>query len=395
MACKRAAQAGSPFLCPHTRWGSFWAGTDSRTLESRANFTIFEAVENKLISKKKVPFPVTPMLQRYLQKHDRSMDIPVAYDDLLRFEGSLPILDAEDRDTLWIDCIYSNSDREELVLNLKRLYSILHADGSDTILPFITVDSIAFCTFGNTKPFRVKVRNIINDNYVFLYVKKCDASRVYGLELEQLLSPNRIQFLVHEGTLIEEHIEGIPGDVFIEERLEELPMQDKRALAKEYIKFNERCFLRLLGDMRSYNYVVVITQDFNRITYRLRAIDFDQQSYEGNPKVYRLEGLPENGALSQMTNEVLPEASIEQYVKEERALLAKRAASEHQRLGELLACMRADRLSTDGKIEELKGELFGLTGDVHFKRAENMGAILQAALDFVRRNYKGVNLFQG
>ena len=171
MACKRAAQAGSPFLCPHTRWGSFWAGTDSRTLESRANFTIFEAVENKLISKKKVPFPVTPMLQRYLQKHDRSVDIPVAYDDLLRFEGSLPILDTEDRDTLWIDCIYSNSDREELVLNLKRLYSILHADGSDTILPFITVDSIAFCTFGNTKPFRVKVRNIINDNYVFLYVK--------------------------------------------------------------------------------------------------------------------------------------------------------------------------------------------------------------------------------
>ena len=61
-------------------------------------------------------------------------------------------------------------------------------------------------------------------------------------------------------------------------------MQDKRALAKEFVKFNERCFLRLLGDMRSYNYVVVITQDFDRIQYRIRAIDFDQQSYKGNAK---------------------------------------------------------------------------------------------------------------
>ena len=87
--------------------------------------------------------------------------------------------------------------------NLKRLYSILHADGSDTILPFLTEDSIAYCTFGNTKPFRIKVRNIINDNYLFLYVKRCDASRVDGLELEQLLSPNRINFLVHGNTLIE------------------------------------------------------------------------------------------------------------------------------------------------------------------------------------------------
>lgn len=348
-----------------------------------------------MISKKKVPFPVTPMLHQYLQRHNRSVDIPVAYADLLRFEGSFPILDADDRDTLWVDCMYSNGEREELVLNLKRLYSILHADGSETILPFITVDSIAFCTFGNTKPFRVKVRNILNDNYVFLYVKKCDASRVYGLELEQLLSPNRIQFLVHQDTLIEEHIVGIPGDVFIQERLGSLSKQDKRALAKEYVKFNERCFLRLLGDMRSYNYVVVITQDFDRIQYRLRAIDFDQQSYEGNPQVYRLEGMPENEALTQMTFEVLPEASIEQYVKEERALLAKRATSEHQRLGELLACMTGDRLSTDGKIEQLKGELFDLTGDVNFKRAENMGAILQAALSFVRHNYKGVDLFQG
>lgn len=363
------------------------------TVESSLTQTTTKPMNNKLISKKKIPFPVTESLHRYLKEHGRSLEIPVTYDDLLRFEGSVAILDADEKDTLWVNCMYSAADRDELIINLKRLYSILHADGSDVLLPFLTVDSIAFCTFGNTKPFRIKIRNIINDNYVFLYIKKCDASRIYGLELEQLLSPNRIHFLVWQDTLIEEHIVGLPGDVFITERLPHLTIQDKRALAKEYIKFNQRCFLRLLGDMRSYNYVVVITQDFDRIQYRIRAIDFDQQSYEGNALVYQPECLPENELLSQMTREVLPKESVEQYIKEERSFMARRASSEKIRLQDLLRCMKAQPLSMEDKIETLKTELYELTGDVHFKKSQNMGDLLQAGLDLIRLNYKGENPF--
>jgi hypothetical protein len=43
------------------------------------------------------------------------------------------------------------------------------------------------------KPFRVKIRNILNDNYTHFYVK-ADASRIYGLELEHILSPDKINF---------------------------------------------------------------------------------------------------------------------------------------------------------------------------------------------------------
>ena len=32
-------------------------------------------------------------------------------------------------------------------------------------------------------------------------------------------------------------------------------------IAKEFIKFNERCFIQLLGDMRSYNYVIFDTRN--------------------------------------------------------------------------------------------------------------------------------------
>ena len=33
--------------------------------------------------------------------------------------------------------------------------------------------------------------------------------------------------------------------------------------------------------MRAYNYVVEMTPDFEHNQYRVRAIDFDQQCYEG------------------------------------------------------------------------------------------------------------------
>ncbi len=343
------------------------------------------------MSKKKPAFPITQQLSNYLTEHSRNIKIPIYYDDLLRFQGAVEIYDKDGNDTLWISTYFAEHEREEIELSLKRMYTILHADGSDSILPFLNIDSIDFCTFGNSKPFRIKVRNVLNDNYIYLYVKTADASRIYGLELEHMLSPNHINFLVHKDTLIEEHISGIPGDIFIAEQLDSISEQDKAAIAKEFVKFNERSFVRLLGDMRSYNYVMVLTHDFDRIQYRIRAIDFDQQNFEGNPKVYKPQFLKENNKLVEMTLGILQEESIEQYKKEERSLLAKRATSEEDRLKDLLYCMKSDVISTPEKIKELKKGLYDLTFDINFKKSKNMGDILESALDFIVRNYKNVN----
>ncbi len=348
-------------------------------------------MSDELISKKKPAYPISDLLSEYLSKQGRNIKIPVFYDDLLRFQGAIEVFDENGKDTLWISCYYSEYERDEIDLSLKQVYSILHSDGSDSIIPYLNIDSIDFCTFGNTKPFRVKVRNILNDNYIFLYVKKADASRIYGLELEDILSPNHINFLVHKETLIEEHISGIPGDIYISDYLHTISEQDKRALAKEFVKFNERCFVRLLADMRSYNYVIVITHDFDRKQYRIRAIDFDQQSYEGNPKVYKPQFLKENNAFVKMSLDVLATESIHQYEKEERSLLAKRATSEQKRLRHLIKCMKKDTISSTDKIEQLKTGLFNLTGDVRIKRSKNMGELLNGVLEFVIRNYKNEN----
>lgn len=348
-------------------------------------------MKDDLISKKKPTYPVSSLLSDYLTEQGRNIKIPIYYDDLLRFQGAIEIFDKDDNDTLWVRTYYAEHERDEIEYSLKQMYSILHSNGSDAIIPYLNIDSIDFCTFGNTKPFRVKVRNILNDNYIFLYIKKADASRIYGLELEHLLSPNHINFLVHRDTLIEEHILGIPGDVFIKDHLPLLEKQDRRALAKEFVKFNERCFVRLLADMRSYNYVIVITQDFDRVQYRIRAIDFDQQSYEGNPRVYKPQFLKENNAFVNMSLEVLAQESVDQYEKEERSLLAKRAVREQKRLTSLMNCMVRDELSTKKKIDELRTGLFELTGDVNFKKSKNMGELLKNALDFITRNYESEN----
>src|SRR5690606_12664867 len=218
---------------------------------------------------------------------NRDIKIPVFYDGLLRCQGPVAVYDNDDNDTLWIRGYYNECDRKDRGRALKKAYTILHSDGNANTIPSLNVDTIDYCTYGNSNPFRIKVRNILNDNYTHFYVKKADASRIYGLELEHMLSPYNLNFLVSNTTLIEEHIAGIPGDVFIKEMLPYCTKSEKSQIAKEFVKFNERCMIRLLGDMRSYNYVIVPTHDFDHVVYKIRAIDFDQQCYEGKFNIYK------------------------------------------------------------------------------------------------------------
>ena len=349
-------------------------------------------MEDLKISKKKPSFPISGKLHDYLQEYNRNIKIPIFYDDLLRFQGSIVVYDKDDNDTLWLRVYYNEFERETIDLSLKSVYSILISDGNEEIFKYLNVDSIDYCTFGNSKPFRVKIRNILNDNYTIFYVKKADASRVYGLELEHMLSPYNLNFLVYKDTLIEEHIAGIPGDDFINKMLPQCTSFEKSQIAKEFVKFNERCTIRLLGDMRSYNYVIVPTHDFDHVVYKIRAIDFDQQSYEGKFNIYRPQFFKENNKMVELVSEKILEESINQYQIEERSIIAKRMISFHDRIEELLDCMLNDTISTEENIKQLKEEIYKYSKDVDFKKCNSMGEIVKTALDFVKRNYEDVSM---
>ncbi|MGA2053607.1 MAG: hypothetical protein ABSH19_09875, partial [Opitutales bacterium] len=305
-----------------------------------------------LKTEKKPSYPVGPALREYLVRWGREEELPVSYKELTEFTESAPLIDAAGRDTLWESAIYPREQMTVLHQGLKEIYALMQAVGSVSVMEHLYVDRIDYCTFGNSNPFRIRIVNAYNDNFDHFYVKKADASRIFGLELEHLLSPNRLHYLTCRETLVEEHIGGIPGDVFIERWLHDPNVSSVR-LAKELVKFNERCFVRLLGDMRSYNFVVVLVPDFEGVQVRIRAMDFDQQSYNGRLRFYLPQFFKENRALAEYCVKRLNPQTARQYQREEQALIFRRAETERGRVGQLLAAMEAAGLSTAEKVAQL------------------------------------------
>jgi hypothetical protein len=327
------------------------------------------------ISRKKPIYPVNTALRQYLARTQREVPLPVSYADLARFTHTLPLLDRHGRDTLWETAVYDPATTKELAAGLARIYAALRTGGDMASMGHLHVERIDYCVFGNTKPFRIRVVNQFNDNYDHFYVKRADASRIYGLELEDLLSPNHITYLVEKDTLVEEHITGIPGDRFIAEHFARSTINRVR-VAKEFIKFNERCFVRLLGDMRAYNYVVAVTPDFEDEQYRVRPIDFDQQCYEGRKNIYLPQFFKDNLPVVKLCTGLLNLETMRQYQQEERSLMLRRFTSARASLEALAGCMRQDPLSTPAKIAQLGAELAEFHQMEAFRGHATMGDIL-------------------
>jgi len=336
-------------------------------------------IESDKPSRKKPFFPVNKELRSYLKTHGRESSLPVSYNDLLRISYSVPIRDKKGNDTLWEKASYDMKDWEFIREGLLNLYAILKTEGDPTFSKHLDVARIDYCTFGNSNPFRIRIVNRFNDNYDHFYIKREDASRIYGLELEHILSPNRITYLTGNDTLVEEHIAGLPGDVFIKDHLH-LPETNKIRLAKEFVKFNERCFIRLLGDMRSYNFVVNVTPDIEDYQYRIRAIDFDQQSYEGRKNLYLPQFFKENLPFVELTLKHLNPDSIAQYQAEERTLIAFRMAAKRYRIMDLLNIMSRDSISTPEKQKLLREQMAEHFQTDQFLRCKTMGELVKQVL---------------
>ena len=307
------------------------------------------------------------------------MKLGLDYSDLLEHKLATPLLDKKGQDTLWETMFYEPERTEKLYKSLTFIYVMLKNEGDFSSLEHLDVDRIDYCSFGNSKPFRIRIINKFNDNYDYFYIKTADASRVYGLELEHLLSPNRISYFVDDNTLIEEHIAGIPGDTFMNTVMNS-KQTNKVRLAKEFVKFNERCFVRLLGDMRSYNYVLDMTPDFDDMQYRIRAIDFDQQCYEGRKNLYLPQFFKENFPLVDLGMQLINEKTTKQYQAEERSLMARRLIASRYRVKDLIDCMEEDDISTSEKVNQLRKDLAKHHQNDAFLECENMGEILKLQL---------------
>ncbi|MFP6866036.1 MAG: hypothetical protein VCA35_08855 [Roseibacillus sp.] len=335
-----------------------------------------------LIRRRKQHYPVSNFLLQYLQHFGRRSDIPLVYDDLLRFTEAIPYENPDGDETLWLTVFYPKEVMEELRPQLTEIYAALKIGGDLSLAEHLSVERIDFGEFGNSRPFRIRITNLFNGNSDYYYVKIADSSRIYGLELEHILSPNRINYLFNGNTLIEEHIAGVPGCDFIEDYLGEKELNKVR-VAKEFVKFGERCFLRLLGDMRSVNYVVDITPDFEEVQYQVRPIDFDQQCYEGSLGVYRAHHFPDNQPVDELVREHLNTTTIQQYRSEERSQMARRSRASRIRLTAVLKTMCKDDLAPEEHLVELREALGARYGTHAFENCATMGDLTAAHLQFM------------
>src|SRR5690606_30707527 len=197
-------------------------------------------IDDVKISRKKPIYPVGTGLSKYLRIYQRDAKLPLSYRDLLEFVETVPVMDKNGNDTFWETPLYPPHLQGQLYDRLRVVYAKLKASGNIRIVEHKIIDRVEYCAFGNTKPFRVRIINRLNDVYDYFYIKQADASRIYGLELEEILSPNQVNYLVDRDTLVEEHIVGIPGDVFSKLGIYN-PEYNQTRIAKEFVKFNERC----------------------------------------------------------------------------------------------------------------------------------------------------------
>lgn len=342
--------------------------------------------ENDRPLMQKEVYPVSDALQQYLQHYKRDMVLPIDYKALFHYRYTDAIKDPAGKHTHWENVVYSAEVFDELSRQLVATYCLL----KDCTTTSFQIEAIHFCEFANSMPFRIIIINAETKAEDYFYVKASDASRIYGLELEQLLTPNTINFLYHTNTLVEEHIAGTPGDLFLNDH-SKWSDQEKVQLATEFVRFNERCFARLLGDMRSYNFVVISETGSGKSNYRIRAIDFDQQCYEGKLQLYLPQFYKENYHFVQLTLHALGNAAIENIRRNERKQIADGVLQRKHQLQALFHAMMADEIAENYKVVILKKELDQYHNSTSFSQCTSMGAIVLQQLTQIT----GINLIPG
>ncbi len=316
-------------------------------------------------------YPVSNQLQQYLQLFKRDIELPIAYSDLFHYQYTNAIKDENGKHTHWENVLYEPTILAAINSKLIATYQLLNQQPSADY----RIAAIDFCEFANSMPFRISLINNADNSINYFYIKAADASRIYGLELEQLLSPNQTNFLYHKNTLVETHIDGIPGDEFLL-TVNQLSDNEQALIAVEFIRFNERCFVRLLGDMRSYNFVVLQNEtDVN--PFRIKAIDFDQQCYEGKLNLYLPQFYKENLLFVELSVAMLDKNRIEKIRQDERKKLASFYVANQQQLELLMNTMLKEEISENYKVVILRKELNAYHHVYHFTPCKTMGAIVQ------------------
>ena len=137
--------------------------------------------------------------------------------------------------------------------------------------------------------------------------------------------------------------------------------------------------------MPSSNFVIDITPDFEDVEYRLRAIDFDQQSYEGRRAIYLPQYYTQNNPIIKIGLKHMTPETMRQYQREERSNIANRLRVERKRVDDLLSTMKKDQISKPENIKKLRKELADYYEEEDFLSCTCMGDLVDMSLQMLTR----------
>lgn len=72
------------------------------------------------ISKKKLVYTIKEPLREYLVNQEREVKLPITYQDLHRFDNSIPFIDNQGKDTLWETVLHPQSEMQQVHESLKK-----------------------------------------------------------------------------------------------------------------------------------------------------------------------------------------------------------------------------------------------------------------------------------
>ncbi len=139
--------------------------------------------------------------------------------------------------------------------------------------------------------------------------------------------------------------------------------------------------------MRSYNFVVNSAIHNGEAQFHIRAIDFDQQCYEGRKNLYFPQFYKENIDYVELVLQTLTHAEIAQTQQIEFSAMAARIITYRRQLMELVNSMVKDDISENYKIGILRNELNIHFNTDRFSRCKTMGAIVKQQLKQVLQKH--------
>ena len=318
-------------------------------------------------------------MRNYLLHYGREKKLPINYRDLHTYKYADAIRDSNDKLTHWETATYDASFQEILHQQLKETYLLL--TGLNDATPTLQITTIDFCEFGNSVPFRIGIISLEQHWKDTFYVKQADASRIFGLELEHLLTNNVIRFMCNHNTLIEKHIDGMPGDEFLKTHFLTLNDTSKQLLANAFIAFNTASFARLLGDMRNYNFVINTTADEQQQpAYHFRAIDFDQQCYEGRLKLYWPQFYRENYPFVKNVQDIYSKTEIKTIQHQQAQQFIRLYQKNATQIRALLNALMQAEISENYKVKQLAADLNQFYGNQDFSNCTTMASIVDVQI---------------